>query len=375
MKSITLLLIACLPAIVFAQKNKYTIRGTIGNYNSPAKIYLLYWEHDNKVTDSAILKDGKFQIEGAIDAPVLKAYLILNKKGNGLNLRYYKSVYLEKGIITVTSPDSITNASIRGTKNNDDINRFTLALKPIDDAYEALEARKNAATTEQKKSEAFEKEINKAQQNIDEQKQAFYKKFILDNPDSYVSLISLGVYANNAGYSDLEPLFNGLSPAIKETDEGKNFAERLAELKAVLVGSTAPEFAEPDTSGKMISLSSFRGKYVLIDFWASWCAPCRAENPNLIKAYKRYKNKNFTILGVSLDRAGDKDKWLKAIRTDGLPWIQVSDLKSYESQAVGLYAIQGIPQNFLIGPNGRIIAENLHGDDVENKLAEVLGKL
>jgi peroxiredoxin len=132
----------------------------------------------------------------------------------------------------------------------------------------------------------------------------------------------------------------------------------------------APDFTLPDVNGKQVSLSSFKGKYVLVDFWASWCAPCRAENPNVVKAFQQFKNKNFTILGVSLDK--EKESWLKAITADGLAWTNISDLKFWDSQVVPLYGIQGIPYNVLLDPNGVVIAENLRGEELERKLGEVL---
>jgi peroxiredoxin len=182
-------------------------------------------------------------------------------------------------------------------------------------------------------------------------------------------------YAYGADYGDIVPLYNGLSNTIKQSPSGKMFAERLPKLKAVAIGAIAPVFDEPDTSGKKIDLSSFRGKYVLIDFWASWCGPCRHENPNVVKAYNRYKNQNFTIVGVSLDRPGNKDKWLKAIHMDGLTWTQLSDLKFWDNKAAVLYGVRGIPQNFLLDPDGKIIAKNLRGEDLEDKLAELFGKI
>ncbi|WP_436491467.1 redoxin domain-containing protein [Chitinophaga sp. ARDCPP14] len=142
------------------------------------------------------------------------------------------------------------------------------------------------------------------------------------------------------------------------------------EPSAVKVGQVAPDFSLPDPSGKMISLSSFRGKYVLVDFWASWCGPCRQENPNVVKAYQQYKGKNFTILGVSLDKT--KDKWQEAIKADGLAWNHVSDLKFWDSAVVPLYGLNAIPTNFLLDPQGKVIASNLRGPALEAKLQEVL---
>ncbi|MEI6950435.1 TlpA family protein disulfide reductase [Paraflavisolibacter sp. H34] len=141
---------------------------------------------------------------------------------------------------------------------------------------------------------------------------------------------------------------------------------------SALLNKPAPDFTFPDVNGKPVALSSFKGKYVLVDFWASWCPPCRAENPNVVKAYNKFKNKNFTVLGVSLDRPDGKDKWIEAIKEDGLAWTQVSDLKFWDSQVVGLYGFDGIPYNVLVDPKGVVIAESLRGEDLERKLSEVL---
>jgi len=375
-KKVTLMAIAGWPAIVFAQDAKYTIQGKIGENNAPAKVYVEYRIKSKVVIDSATLKDGKFQFSGVAGSSPNYADIAFNAKGTGVQDAVdYRSIYLEPGVITVTTTNLLANAKVEGTKTNLENEKYQLAQKPINDAYKTLEDKQKAATPEQQNSPEFIKQAKADEKAIDQQSAATDKKFIQENPDSFISLNALESFAYSADYVDIEPLFNALSPALKQTEAGKKLAERMPKLKAVALGATAPEFAEADTSGKVIKLSSFRGKYVLIDFWASWCGPCRRENPNVVQAYNHYKNQKFTILGVSLDKPNAKEKWLAAIHKDGLTWNQVSDLKFWDSKAAALYAVRGIPQNFLLDPNGKIIAKNLRGDDLETKLAEIFGKI
>ena len=375
MKKTALIVLACLPAFSFAQDAQYTVQGKLGSYNAPAKVYIKYKINGKPMADSVTLKDGKFQFTGLAGSAPINAYLIFNNKGTGIVYNDYKSIYLEPGTIKVTGTGLLADAKIEGTKTNADNQRYEQLLKPVNAAYDSLEAKKKAATPDQQSSDAFEAQNNKTEKAIDMQEAAINKQFIADNPDSYISLNVLENYAYSADYVDIAPLYNGLSPAVQATEAGKKFAERLPKLKAVALGATAPEFAEADTSGKVVNLSSFRGKYVLIDFWASWCGPCRHENPNVVKAFNRYKGQKFTIIGVSLDRPGAKEKWLKAIHTDGLNWTQLSDLKFWDSKTAGLYAVRAIPQNFLLDPEGKIIGKNLRGADLEDKLAEIFGKI
>lgn len=169
-------------------------------------------------------------------------------------------------------------------------------------------------------------------------------------------------------------MFATLSAKARKSKAGTAFAARLEKAQKTGIGQMAPEFAQADTSGNMIRLSSFRGKYVLLDFWASWCVPCRAENPTVVKAYQQYKDKGFTVLGVSLDKPDARDRWLKAIADDQLTWTQVSDLKFWNNEAAKLYGIQAIPQNYLIDPSGKIVASNLRGEALLDQLKALLDK-
>jgi thiol-disulfide isomerase/thioredoxin len=198
--------------------------------------------------------------------------------------------------------------------------------------------------------------------------------FIKKHPDYFISMVALNdvIGPLPTDVPSLQKLYKQLNKNLQQTATGLKTKATLDKFDAVSIGRIAPLFASTDTAGNAVNLSDFRGKYVLIDFWASWCGPCREENPVVVKAYQKYKDRKFEILSVSLDQPGKHDAWVKAIHDDQLSWQHVSDLKYWDSAVAKLYMVRSIPQNFLLDPKGKIIAANLRGHELDQKLAEFI---
>ncbi|WP_375437682.1 redoxin domain-containing protein [uncultured Hymenobacter sp.] len=370
MKARLLALVLFAPWLAQAQ-TPFTVKGTIGQLNAPAKIYLF---QGMQPTDSATFKYGTFEFKGTTDLPK-PAELLIKRNGkleSGL-LGFVDAtrIYLEPGLVVITSADSLKNARLQGGPVTSDYQRLQTALKPLLAKQKALGAEYQQASAQQRETPAFKARMQALGQALFKDYAQGTAAFIKANPTSWVSLYSLQGMSQPQ-YADVGPLYEALSPKLKTSAPGRRYGELVNRLKAVAVGAQAPAFRQQTPAGNTVSLADYRGKYVLLDFWASWCGPCREENPAVTKVYNDYKGRNFDILSVSLDDEKGRAKWLKAIEDDHLAWTQVSDLKGWQNEAARLYNVQGIPQNFLIDPTGKIVAFNLKGADLRTTLARYI---
>jgi peroxiredoxin len=358
MKKLTAILFF-IPVVAMAQQKGFVITGTITGLAENAKVSLIDM---NKPTDTLAkgkVTKGSFVLKGAIAEPNLHQ-LNLGPSGKKAALFIGNENITIKGNI-----DNVQKFDVKGSPENNDFVEFQKIFNPL---FQRLSALNQQAYGKPNPGDSlmavYKKAYDDAVSAID--------KFIADKKASPVAPFLLVVTRElDSDPILLEKRFNQLTPDMQQGFYGKILKESIADAKVGAVGSEAIEFTQADTTGKPVSLNSFRGKYVLVDFWASWCKPCRMENPNVVTAYNKFKGKNFTVLGVSLDRA--RAPWIQAIKDDGLTWTQVSDLQYWNNEVARKYKIESIPQNYLIDPNGKIVGKNLRGADLETKLCELLG--
>lgn len=333
--------------------------------------------------DSAFIKDGRFVFTVPFKGPtVYFFYSELELKTNG-GYAPFGIMVVDPGTIHIdANVENFPESKISGSKENELYKSFAAESSKEQQAiFDTLYRNygkdfvmnRNPDTTDSRYKQMVKDyyQLNEVSQK--DQLESL-KQFLKAHSNSFAAVYLLDGYASMMDPADVESLYAALSPKYKDTRNGQSIAKGIEARKITAIGKTAPDFSEPDTLGHAVKLSDFRGKYVLVDFWASWCAPCRAENPNLVRTFRKYKDKGFTVLGVSLDQTGKKDAWLAAIHKDGLTWTQVSDLRSWDNEAAVLYGVKAIPANFLLDKDGKIIAKNLRGEDLTKKLSELFSE-
>jgi peroxiredoxin len=342
-----------------AVANQLTLNATITGLTDKTAVSLISSDGKSTVYATTMAVKNSFSLSAAL--PMTGIYL--------LQIGQQQQVPLFVGNETITAKGDIgnlNNLKFTGSSTQDDFSAYSGIMQPLLEQSNAI--------SQQASTSGVTDSLRSAYTNTTQSILAAADAFMAKKPASPVTALMLLVIKRFAPSGDyIEQRYNMLAAESKESVYGKILAQGIEEAKSGPnpIGAMAPDFSQNDTNGNPVTLSSFKGKYVLIDFWASWCRPCREENPNVVDNYNRFKNKNFTVLGVSLDRA--KEPWLQAIADDNLAWTHVSDLKFWSNAVAQLYSIGSIPQNFLVGPDGKIVAKNLRGPALEATLCQVLG--
>lgn len=327
-------------------QQRFTVQGKINNY--AGKVYLYYGKKDSVYT-----KDGSFMFKGRIGIPALSYIAVPFHQPVGL-----MPFWIDAGQ-TVLQLDtaSFKNNRFSGLDVKGRIVQAGRTHHLIDSATKELSKMMRSSLTDEEKKQGIRQRVS---------------ELLHQYPNTMVSLVVLSGHKQYFDDSELQQIYASLSAALKAT--GYALAIRNNNIKSVdiVVGQKIAGFEQNNQFGKAVSVNDFKGKFLLVDFWASWCVPCRQENPTVVKAYRQYKSRGFEVLSVSLDN--DQKAWLKAIKADGLNWVHVSDLSGWENVVSRMFNIKSIPANILIDRNGVVLAKNLRGEDLEKKLSEIFGE-
>jgi len=358
MKYVYLLLLLWAPAAMAQQE--FEITGTLTGLPENGPVVLVDLQQEDTVATGTV-SNGRFVLKGSVQEPGL--FNLFLGAGNARSV-----LFIGNDKVTITgAADNPQSIEVKGSAVHNDFVELQTIFNPL--------MQKLIATSQRLQATPGVKEgdsLQVAYRNQFDDVTAAIDRFVDNKKKSPVGAFLLVITRElDQDITQLEARFARLDASVQKSFFGKVLQEQISKGKIGAIGTEALDFTQNDTTGKPVSLASFRGKYVLVDFWASWCKPCRMENPNVVSAYHKFKNKNFTVLGVSLDRA--REPWLEAIREDKLAWTHVSDLRFWQNEVARKYNIESIPQNFLIGPDGKIVGKNLRGPALEAKLCELLG--
>jgi peroxiredoxin len=344
-------------------KGKIDLSGEIAGMDI-GKIEILYMKGDLIISDTVQVKNGKFEYSKQLEEPLYMGARILGAPDQVV------SFFADPGKLDLIGfRDSMWASKVTGGPTQTLFIQFTEKYQEIMKPAESLKKAFEAAQLSQNTNEMMR--IQQEYRNLEDSAKSYEKNFVFVNRNTILAPYFSLNYLNQPGQEDLlKSIYDTLTPAVKKSFFGTKMGDMISSMSKTSIGAAAPDFTQNDQEGKPVSLSSLRGQYVLVDFWASWCQPCRQENPNIVNAYNAYKDKGFTIIGVSLDQ--DTAAWKKAIVADKLTWTHVSDLKYWDNAAAKTYGIRSIPASFLLDKEGKIIAKDLRSEALAAKLAELM---
>ena len=372
MKKIAFIITTALFAIACnnLKDNEFLISGTANGVENGRKVFIeVQTETGSLAKDTAVVTDGKFELKGITDGIDIGFVRIENEE---INL----PIILEEGKIEINIvKDSIHKSTLGGTPNNEKFNTFNLETKAISKKVAKFEKDNGPAMqkAQMSKDTVTINKLIKEHKKFQDEMNVYSKNFIKENPDAFLSVLLLENFLMRQYLTpeEVKTYFAGLDKKVTETKSGKKIKTALDAMFAIVIGKPAPDFSAPSPEGKTISLKESLGKVTIIDFWASWCGPCRAENPNVVALYNEFHVQGLNIIGVSLDK--DAAKWKEAIAKDGLTWSHVSNLKFWEDPIAKQYNVQSIPATFILDAKGIIVAKDLRGDELKAKVKELLG--
>lgn len=365
LSAITLLLAGC------DEDKGYYLSGNVEGMEDGTQVYISELDQANatpKVVDTAVIKNGSFEIDlEDNDVPNLGFLQFEGVNGNVIYIAENQKISFD------VNKDSIRNAKVQGGPENAALNEYMDHLKELNRKFMKIQGDSRQAMMQQDTAKI--RQLQETQMELRDNDKIKKEELFKRNKDSYVGLMILTDMLNMKSHSsnEVKEMYAELSDRLKETALGKKLAENLDRLSATDVGSKAPEFSGPTPEGEELSLSENLGKATIVDFWAAWCKPCRAESPNMVRVYNEYKDKGLNIISISLDRPGQKEKWVEAIKEDNLgEWDHISHLQFWQEPIAQKYGVRAIPATFILDENGVIVAKNLRGDDLYEKIGEML---